>query len=76
MMDQSYLWHQSKPQDHNGLGSSTHSMSNTPKPANGMALGSHGHGAGNGVEWGNDYGYVNGMSSPLDIIVCIRVDFC
>ena len=65
MMDQSYLWHQTKPQDQNGLGPSTHSMSNAPKPANGIALGAHGHGAGNGVQWGNEYGYINGTPESI-----------
>jgi hypothetical protein len=63
MMDQTFLWHQNKSQDPNGHVSSTHSVSNVPKPANGMPLGTHGHAAGNGVEWGNEYGYVNGTQS-------------
>jgi hypothetical protein len=63
MMDQQYLWHQSKPQDPNGHVSSNHSVSNASKPANGRPLGTHGHAAGNGMEWGNEYGYVNGTQS-------------
>lgn len=66
MMDQQYLWHQSKPQDPNGHVSSTHSVSNMSKPGNGMPLATHGHGAGNGVEWGNEYGYVNGTQTSRE----------